>query len=126
MEYTLEQMRKDFPPWVGFDLDGTLAYYENWEGPENIGSPIPAMVDLLYKAIKIGKKQGFEVVIFTSRACIPEHITYIKGWLVQHGLPLLRITCVKDHGCRRIYDDRAIRVRTNKGEIYDDSNITFE
>ena len=30
--------------WIGVDLDGTLAYYEEWEGLEHIGYPISLMV----------------------------------------------------------------------------------
>jgi hypothetical protein len=31
--------------WIGVDLDGTLAFYDEWIGPEHIGAPIPGMVD---------------------------------------------------------------------------------
>lgn len=31
-------------PWLGVDLDGTLAVYDKWRGIEHIGAPIPAMV----------------------------------------------------------------------------------
>lgn len=27
------------------DLDGTLAKYNGWKGPENIGEPVPAICD---------------------------------------------------------------------------------
>jgi hypothetical protein len=30
--------------WVGVDLDGTLAEYHGFKGPEHIGKPIPKMV----------------------------------------------------------------------------------
>ena len=29
--------------WIGVDLDGTLATYEEWRGLEHIGDPVPAM-----------------------------------------------------------------------------------
>jgi len=32
-------------PWIGVDLDGTLAVYDGWRGPEHIGPPVPAMVE---------------------------------------------------------------------------------
>lgn len=31
--------------WIGVDLDGTLAVYKGWNGPEHIGEPIPIMID---------------------------------------------------------------------------------
>jgi len=31
-------------PWIGVDLDGTLAHYDGWKGPTHIGAPIHKMV----------------------------------------------------------------------------------
>lgn len=35
----------DERPWIGVDLDGTLAEYHGWQGPDNIGSPVQPMVE---------------------------------------------------------------------------------
>jgi len=51
-------------PWVGVDLDGTLAEFGEWKGAGHIGRPIPAMVD----AVKNLLKAGITVKIFTARA----------------------------------------------------------
>ena len=53
----------DGKPWTGFDLDGTLAVYDEWEGIDHIGSPIKPMVDLIKKL----HEQGERVKILTAR-----------------------------------------------------------
>ena len=35
--------------WIGFDLDGTLAKYDGWQGLDHIGEPIEAIVRLAPK-----------------------------------------------------------------------------
>lgn len=47
---------KERKPWVGLDLDATLAEYHGWKGADHIGAPIPAMVDY----VKRGLEYGFE------------------------------------------------------------------
>ena len=49
--------------WIGVDLDGTLAYYDGWKGPEAIGEPIPRMVDRVLGWVN----EGREVRILTAR-----------------------------------------------------------
>jgi hypothetical protein len=99
--------------WIGVDLDGTLAQYGGWKGPDCIGEPIPAMMDRVRRWIAEGK----EVKIFTARACIPEQVEPIKAWLERHGLPDLEVTNVKDFGMIELWDDRCVHVRINTGEI---------
>ena len=53
----------DGKPWTGFDLDGTLAVYDKWEGIDHIGSPIKPMVDL----IKRMHDEGKVVKVLTAR-----------------------------------------------------------
>ena len=31
-------------PWIGVDLDGTLAHYTGWRGEDHIGKPILPML----------------------------------------------------------------------------------
>lgn len=50
-------------PWIGFDLDGTLAVYLKWEGIDHIGEPVKPMVDL----IKRLHAEGKYVKIVTAR-----------------------------------------------------------
>lgn len=49
--------------WYGFDLDGTLAVYDKWEGIDHIGEPVKHMVDL----IKRMHEEGKVVKILTAR-----------------------------------------------------------
>ena len=49
--------------WYGFDLDGTLAKYDKWEGIDHIGEPVKPMVDLIKKM----HAEGRVVKILTAR-----------------------------------------------------------
>lgn len=49
--------------WVGFDLDGTLAKYDKWQGIDHIGEPIAPMVRLR----KRYHERGMKVKILTAR-----------------------------------------------------------
>ena len=97
--------------WIGVDLDGTLAEYSGFKGPDVIGRPIPEMVDRVKDWIADGKK----VKIFTARACVPEHIIYVERWVVEHIGYKLEVTNIKDYGMIELWDDRAVRVRYNQG-----------
>jgi hypothetical protein len=99
--------------WIGVDLDGTLAYYDEWRGPSHIGEPIPAMM----ARVRQWLKQGVQVKIFTARASVEEHIPPVREWLYIHGLPDLEITNVKDYGMICLYDDRCVQVIPNTGEL---------
>jgi hypothetical protein len=111
--------------WIGFDLDGTLAHYEGWKGIDHIGEPIAPMVGLLKSLLA----EGQTVKIFTARiyrrlqkdaeskveAVLVE--AAIWDWLGKQGIPELEITCVKDFGMIKLYDDRCVQVETNTGRI---------
>lgn len=99
--------------YIAVDLDGTLAEYGTWIGPDSIGKPIPAMMERVRKWIA----EGWEVRIFTARACVPEQIPPIQQWLQTYGLPPLAVTNVKDFGMIQLYDDRAIQVEVNTGRL---------
>ena len=60
--------------WYGFDLDGTLAVYDKWEGINHIGEPVKPMVDL----IKRMHAEGKVVKILTARVA-PRKIPDIKN-----------------------------------------------
>lgn len=49
--------------WYDFDLDGTLAIYDKWEGIDHIGEPVKPMVDLIKKMHGEGKT----VKVLTAR-----------------------------------------------------------
>jgi hypothetical protein len=99
--------------WIGVDLDGTLAKYDGWVGPDHIGEPIAPMVD----RIKGWLGQGIEVRIFTARAfrADPDEISFIQDWVEKHVGVRLTVTCTKDYGMMQLWDDRAVRVVPNTG-----------
>lgn len=98
--------------WIGVDLDGTLAHYDGWRGPEHIGNPVPVML----ARVKEWLAKGVTVKIFTARCCIPEQVPPIREWLERHGLGGLEITNVKDFGMVELWDDRCVRVIMNTGQ----------
>jgi hypothetical protein len=111
---TLTGQETDIPQgWIGMDLDGTLASSEAMATMSTIGPPIPEMMTLLKQLIL----EGIRVKIFTARAAIPGQIPLIHAWLKENGLPSLEITNVKDFDMIRFYDDRAVQVIPNTGEI---------
>jgi hypothetical protein len=101
-----------FAPWIGVDLDGTLAHYERWVGIHHIGEPIEPML----LRVKRWVAEGALVKIFTARMCHPGAEIPIQDWLERHGLPRLECTNVKDYGMLTLWDDRAIQVQHNVGE----------
>jgi hypothetical protein len=105
-----------FAPWIGVDLDGTLAHFDGWVGIHHIGAPIPAMLARVKRWIA----EGTRVKIFTARMCHPGAETPIQDWLESHGLPRLECTNVKDYGMITLWDDRAIQVEHNTGRLVND------
>lgn len=122
--------------WIGVDLDGTLATYDGWKGPDHIGEPIQKMLDRVVEWLK----QGREVRIFTARVYplppsfpdrpvpVPEGVREqeayrslcaIGEWCKTHIGGLIPVTCVKDYGMVEFWDDRAVQVVPNTGERAD-------
>jgi hypothetical protein len=102
--------------WIGVDLDGTLAYYDEWRGPQYIGEPIPAM----YKRVKIWLDEGRDVRIFTARVSQYnptrlEAFYAINEWCMKHFGRVLPVTSEKDYGMIELWDDRCVQVIPNKG-----------
>ena len=58
--------------WYGFDLDGTLAKYDGWNGISRIGEPVKPMVDL----IKRLHSEGKVVKILTARVAPRSNVEY--------------------------------------------------
>lgn len=104
------------------DLDGTLAHYEGFKGPNHIGEPIKPMVDRVKRWLSAGKT----VKIFTARVHghgMPligggkeDAITPIQDWSERHIGVRLEVTNVKDFDMIELWDDRCIQVIANTGE----------
>jgi hypothetical protein len=99
--------------WIGVDLDGTLAYYDEWKGAEHIGAPIELMVN----RVRSWLAKGLQVKIFTARVSIPGQISCVQAWLEKQGLPNLEITNVKDPWMTELWDDRCVSVEPNTGLV---------
>lgn len=122
--------------WIGVDFDGTLAEYGTWMGPDHCGAPIAPMVE----RVKRWLSEGREVRIFTARAYpMGRHdadagrcfamaaneravesaaaINAIREWCRQHVGQVLTVTCIKDFSMIELWDDRAVQVRPNTGEV---------
>ena len=123
--------------WIGVDLDGTLARYDGWKGPEHVGEPVGPMLE----RVKGWLAEGREVRIFTAR-CWPFNpqatggdlrivedgataqrsrdasvaIMAIRAWCRQHLGRELPVTCVKDYNMVELWDDRAVQVLVNTGQ----------
>lgn len=120
------KLSEDDPGWIGVDLDGTLAIYDEWTAWDVFGEPIPLMVD----RVKRWLAEGRTVKIFTARVdglldkCLVtgETVTTqmmtmaIQDWLVRRAdLPRLAVTCMKDHRMVELWDDRCVQVLPNTG-----------
>ncbi len=97
--------------WIGVDLDGTLAHYDGWHGPEHIGDPIPTMLERVRGWLAEGKR----IKIFTARASVPTYVPPITAWLEAHGIEGLEVTCIKDFEMIELWDDRCVQVIPNTG-----------
>lgn len=104
-------------------MDGTLAHYDGWKGADQIGEPIPAMVNrvrgwlLEGKTVKIftARVHGHGATIIGTEEKV-DAITPIKNWCIKHIGTDLEVTNVKDFGMIELWDDRAIQVVINTGE----------
>jgi len=63
---------------IAIDLDGVLAQYDGWKGPDHYGDPMPGAVDFL-KALIVADMQP---VIHTSRSG-----PALGEWLRKHFPP---------------------------------------
>lgn len=115
--------------WIGVDLDGTLAHWGGWQGPDHLGEPIAPMVN----RVKNWLEKGIEVRIVTARVAATEKFVstsqmadngdfaeqqrkLIGDWCEKHIGKRLAVTCQKDFAMIELWDDRAIQVRMNTGE----------
>jgi len=97
-------------PWIGVDLDGTLAVQDQIRS--HIGAPVPAMLQRVQRWLAAGHR----VKIVTARAANPRLQPIIRAWLIRAGLPAnLEITDAKDYLMLELWDDRAVQVQLNCG-----------
>ena len=97
--------------WVGFDLDGTLAWYDGWKGIEHIGEPVPRIAERLRALLA----HGVECRVFTARVSgseddADEARKHIQDWTQKHFGQRLTVTNTKDFAMYAFYDDRCVAV----------------
>lgn len=110
-------------PWIGVDLDGTLAHYDEWVGADHIGAPIPRMLERVMDWLA----SGYNIAIVTARVSIPEQreevLAALIPWMKEHVGQVLPVTHQKDYGMVQMWDDRAVAVIKNEGERWEVSII---
>jgi hypothetical protein len=109
-----ETQPPDARPWIGVDLDGTLAEATAWKGMAHIGPPVPLMM----RRVRLWIEKGARVKVVTARAGDPEGLRATQEWLKANGLPDLEVTDRKDFGMVELWDDRAIQVVQNSGVCF--------
>lgn len=114
--------------WIGVDLDGTLAFYEDWMGWNVFGDPIL----LMQRRVRHWLAQDVEVRIFTARVGHDDEVVHecrvtgerftnemmakaIQDWTEKHCGARLTVTCFKDVHMIEYWDDRAVQVVPNTG-----------
>ena len=109
---------------VAIDLDGTLAHYDHWRGPEHIGVPVTeaiAICHLLHKA-------GVKVIVYTCRTNktmneisginTAKMVADIEKWLHYWGLGYIQLNTDDGKPFAHAYiDDRAVYFKRNGGEL---------
>lgn len=110
--------------WIGVDFDGTLSRYDGWVSETHCGDPIPAMVARVRQWLSEGK----EVRVFTARVAARKNldgtdrdlshiVEAIQDWCEKHVGARLPVTNTKDYGMIELWDDRAVGIETNTGQI---------
>jgi hypothetical protein len=103
-------------PYIAFDLDGTLAHYDGWMGPNHIGAPVEPIVSIARGYLA----NGVKIKILTARACDPDPsvVPAIQAWCKEHLGQVVEVTNKKDYAMLLLYDDRAVAVEKNTGRTF--------
>jgi len=107
--------REEGNGWIGVDLDGTLAHYDEFRGDDYVGDPIEPMVE----RVKQWLDEGKDVRIFTARKPHPA----IRKFSRDNFGKILPITNIKDPHMQMLLDDRAVGVKRNTGELFSEDNM---
>ncbi len=120
-ELWLEAMKTQ-RPWVGFDLDGTLARHEGWRGHGEIGETVPSVVALANAALDAGVRIKIVTARVSPESMMLAGVEYgdalkpIQDWCAENlGGRTPDVTCRKDPWCVMLVDDVAQGVERNDG-----------
>jgi hypothetical protein len=104
--------------WIGVDLDGTLAHYDEFIAVTHVGEPIKPMVNRVLRWLD----EGREVRILTARVALSRPAgeraaaTFVIGdWCEKHLGRRLEVTSEKDLSMIELWDDRCVAVEQNTG-----------
>lgn len=90
-------------PVLCLDFDGVLHQYSRGYHDSTIyDPPTEGALSFVHEA-----RKSFNLIIFTARARTPQGRDDIGLWLIQHGFPLLPVTCEKPPAFLTL-DDRAM------------------
>lgn len=114
-------------PWIGVDLDGTLARYDGWKHLFHVGEPVVPMVERVKQWLSEGKCVKIMTARITPPYFLPDRdkdqgITeddvrrVIQDWTEKHIGERLEVTATKDLHMVELWDDRAVQVEPNTGE----------
>jgi len=101
---------------VAVDLDGTLAYYESWQGIDFIGGIMPGAKRFMNALHEL----GFHIIIHSTRLSPTINANYsldelkapIEKWLSENGIPYDEIWTYPGKPLAIAYiDDRAIQCK---------------
>lgn len=59
---------------ICIDFDGVIAQYQQWQGKDTFGAPVPGV----QSALKVLKKEGYKIIIFTTRDVSDALKQYLK------------------------------------------------
>jgi hypothetical protein len=109
--------------WVGVDFDRTLAYHDGRSMTDDLGAPIPAMVNRVREWLL----DGVEVRIVSARATpgpkAAAQIARIQHWCAKHIGRVLPVTNAKDPEMESLWDDRAVGVVPNTGQPVTEADV---
>ena len=90
-------MAKDREAHFCFEFDGTLACYDEYQGPTDVGEPLGIdKMDSAFNTLLAHLEQGKKCKIFTARAEFPESVKAIKNWCKKYLGQELEVTNKKD------------------------------
>lgn len=134
MEHLEAKPNVEPPPWIGVDLDGTLAQWGEWKGWNHINDPVPEMV----KKVKEWLAKGITVKVLTARLskvslAMHDGVSYadqaevIQKWCEKHIGVKLPVTSEKDWAMLFFCDDSAVQIKRNTGKpLAEDGYKPFE
>lgn len=124
---------EDFTPNIAVDLDGVLAQYDEWEGYDEIGDPVPGAREFMHKLQNIGAN----VIVHTTRtnpdpfkkgvdrAPVNELGWIVEEWLRRHSIPFDSVFTGEGKPIASAYvDNRAVLCQPDRERV--DVGLEFQ